>query len=223
MQTLVTSAPCASIQANVSPQRLVQLSGFIGSEEELGQLRKAISALSGVQGVQSNVQLRPWPQCEVLLNFDHALAQQQGLAVELKGGKRQAGRTDFVAGDAMSIEITSPAYPSYLYVSYLQTNGDVVHLSWPAGRFPKATLPNTRITFGGGANGQPTFRVGAPFGDEVVVVVASASPLFPDTLPARSNDRDYLTAFRRAFALQPKTGGQRVVNAVMAPLLTSEK
>ena len=59
--------------------------------------------------------------------------------------------------------------------------------------------------------------------DEMIVVVASASPLFND-LPDTATEREYLTSFRRAFLVRPQSGGgQRVVGAVAAPLKTEAK
>jgi hypothetical protein len=120
----------------------------------------------------------------------------------------------------MTIEVTTPAYPSYLYVTYLTASGDALHLEWPTARVPKAAAPNSRVVFGGGADGR-TFRVGPPFGDETIVVVAAASPLFPDGMPERAIDREYLTAFRRAFLFRPDgANSDRVVSAALATLKT---
>ena len=96
--------------------------------------------------------------------------------------------------------------------------------SSPQGRFPKAFPPKSKVTFGGGAGGEPIYRITKPVGDEIIIVVASASPLFPDELPETATDRDYLTSFRKSFLVQPKGGGgQRVVSALAVPLRTQAK
>ena len=106
----------------------------------------------------------------------------------------------------------------------MQTSGDAVNLYWPEGRFPKALPPKTKMTLGGGVGGEPVYRIAAPFGDEIVVVVASASPLFPDEPPETETNRDYLTSFRKSFLLSPKSGGgQRTVSALAVPLKTQAK
>ena len=218
----VSQAACAKIDATVANDRSIQLSGFIGEAKDLNNLRADLAALEGVTQVTGDPELRPWPQCEISINFAETLAVRKGLTIALKGGRN--GTNNYQAGDSMSIEVTTPSYPSYLYVSYLQASGEVVHLSWPAGRFPKPLPANSRLTFGGGTNGQPVYRIGPPFGDEVVIVTASASPLFEAPLPETANDRDFLTAFRRAFVLKPKSGGgQRVVSTVAAPIHTQSK
>jgi len=208
---------CAAVQTTVAPDRTVRMSGFAGAAADMDRLRSEVGAMPGVQKVVEDVRIHPWPQCEVYLNFDKAMANRRGLAAGLRGVPGGTLR----GGDSLAITVTTPAYPSYVYVSYIQASGDVVHLNWPEGRTAKALAPNSTVTFGGGANGQPTYRIGKPYGEEIVVVVTSASPLFLDQPAQAGNEREYLTSFRRAFLVQPKDGvGQRIFSAVALPLNT---
>jgi hypothetical protein len=167
------------------------------------------------------VAVHPWPQCEVFLNFADALGGPGGLSAQLRGASAPGAFRD---QDSLSIEITTPAYPAYVYVTYLQASGEAAHLHWPQGRFPRPVPPGSRIVLGGGAGGQPVYRVGKPFGDEIIVVVASASPLFREELPETASDREYLTSFRKAFLVRPKdASGARVVSAVALPLRTEPR
>ena len=213
---------CARVESSVSPDRTARVRGFAGSASDVDKLRADLTAMRGVNRVETDVRVYPWPQCEVYLNFADALAAQRGLNAAIRGGN-----TNLSAGDSLAIEVVTPAYPSFVYVSYLQASGEVVNLAWPEGRFSKAIPPNTKLTFGGGADGQkgqPTYRIGAPFGDEMIVVITSASPLFQDEPAETVNEREYLTSFRRAFLVQPKGGGgQRVFSAVALPLKTQAK
>lgn len=211
---------CARLEGNVSADRTVRIKGFAGDTAEMSMLRDELLAMPGVRRVESEASIHPWPQCEVYLSFSEALAEGKAGSVRLRGG---SGDT-FREGDSLSIDVVTPPYPSYLYVSYLQANGEVAHLAWPQGRIPRPVAPNTRMTFGGGTNGQPLYRVSGPFGDEMIVVVASASPLFQEELPETADDRQYLTTFRKAFLVRPQGGGgQRTVSAVATPLKTQSK
>ena len=220
VESLVKRVGCARIDATLTALRSVKLTGFIGSVDDLNALKVSLAAVPGVNQVDADLKLRPWPQCEVFLNFADTLATPNWISIHLAGGQGP----DFRGGDSLVVEVTTPSYPSYVYVSYLQASGEVVHLAWPQGRFPKPMPPNAKLTFGGGANGQPVYRVGPPFGDEVIVVTTSASPLFQTPLPATDDDRDYLTSFRRAFALRPKGGsGERIVSTAVSTLHTQSK
>jgi hypothetical protein len=216
----VQEVRCARIDSSINSKQVVQLRGFAGSASDLAKLESDLLIMPGVRRVDSKVMLYPWPQCEVFLNFADALKTPRGLKAKLRGASAHA----FAAGDSLAIEVVTPAYPTYLYVTYLQASGDAANLYWPEGKFPKALPPNTKMTLGGGAGGEPVYRITPPFGDEIVVVVASASPLFADELPDTSTSRDYLTSFRKSFLLSPKSGGgQRTVSVLAVPLKTQAK
>jgi hypothetical protein len=211
---------CARIEGRIGASRVVQLRGFSGSAGDLARIGSDIGALPGVRRVETKVTLYPWPQCEVFLNFADALKTPRGLAANLRGASARV----FTEGDSLSIQVTTPSHPSYLYVTYLQASGEAANLYWPQGRFPKAFPPRTKVTFGGGAGGEPVYRIARPVGDEIIVIVASASPLFQDELPDTATDRDYLTSFRKSFLRQPESGGgQRVVSVIAVPLKTIAK
>jgi len=211
---------CARLEGRLAANRTVRLRGFVGAAGDLAKLQADLAALPGIGKIDADVALYPWPQCEVYLNFAGVLKDRRGLAAGLRGASAKA----FAGGDSLSIQMVTPSYPSYLYVTYLQASGEAANLYWPQGRFPKALPPNTKLTLGGGAGGEPVYRIGPPYGDEIVVVIASASPLFPDELPDTSTDRDYLTSFRKSFLAQPRGGGgQRTVSAIALPLKTLAK
>jgi hypothetical protein len=211
---------CARLESTLGADRVVRLQGFAGSADDLAKLEADLRDMPGVRRVDANVTLYPWPQCEVFLNFADALKAPRGLAASFAGAPTRV----LTEGDSLTVQVRTPSFPSYLYVTYLQANGEAVHLAWPQGRFPKAMRPNTEVTFGGGAGGEPVYRITPPVGDEIVVVVASASPLFQDEPPETTIDREYLTAFRKAFLVPPKGGGgSRIVSAIAVPLTTQAK
>jgi hypothetical protein len=211
---------CARIDAKVGSDRTAQIRGFAGYATEVSKLEADLAAMPGVKRVDSKITLYPWPQCEVFLNFADGLKTPRGLAAKLRGNSKG----NFAGGDSLAIDVVTPAYPSYLYVTYLQASGDAANLSWPEGKFPKAVAPNTKITFGGGNNGEPVYRIAPPFGDEIVVIVASASPLFQDELPDTATSRDYLTSFRKSFLVKPKSGGgNRAISVIALPVKTQPR
>ena len=159
----------------------------------------------------------PWPQCEIELNFKNELAARRGLNARLQG----ADNGLFKAGTSLGIEITTPDFPAYLYASYLQASGDVVQLHWPGAGSARPLAPGSRVTLGGGQSGRPNYRIGPPYGNEAIVIVASSNPLFYGEAPKMQDDRTYLSEFRRAFAARPADdAGNRRVEAVLLPLVT---
>ena len=94
-------------------------------------------------------------------------------------------------------ELTTPKRPSYLYVSYIQTDGEVITLYQPSSALAPAKSED-KIVFGDGSRGSPRYRVTKPYGRETVVAVAAESPLFEGALPRRMTEREYLSVLRKA-------------------------
>jgi hypothetical protein len=208
---IASSAECAQLQ--VQPVRSSELAirGFVGSQTELDRVTQTMAQLSGGIRVDAqSVALRPWPQCEALITLAPFTAANRGLTL-----RETATRSALLTrGDRMVFEVTTPDFPSYVYVAYLQASGDGVHLLSPVNG--QRTPPGTRIVLGDGA-GKPTYRVTAPFGKEIVIVLASPTPLFPTGPLATGIEREFLSAYRDA--LLPRNGA---ANRPVASVLTLE-
>jgi hypothetical protein len=192
------------------------LDGYVGSEGDL-ELVKAVAANVPDTSV-GEVLLAPWPQCEALQTLERPLATSDRPAVEIGPASR------FRNGDPLNITIRSPGQISYLYVSYVQADGSVAHLVQPSGLVPQPTLPHQTLSFGGGQNGGATFTIGPPFGREMIIAVASRSPLFDHALPAQQTEREYLTELRRALIYKPSPDlPDRELSASIATLQTEGK
>lgn len=65
----------------------------------------------------------------------------------------------------------------------MQANGDALHLVHPLENTPTLIDPNTHLVFGNGQKSNGKFKISAPFGNEILVAIASSKPLFDDELP----------------------------------------
>src|SRR6185312_1061943 len=170
---------------------------------------------AGVQ-IASDVKLRPWPQCEALMTVNDAVTVSHDMVMATIDHEG----TDYQAGSRLILRLRSPDFPSYLYVTYLPASGDAVLLHKPPGVVPQALPPRTIVDLGGGGDPR-VFKVGPPFGDEVVIAVATASPLFTDGIPASATERDYLTALRKTLLYKPDPNQpDRLVDAKVIALTT---
>jgi hypothetical protein len=59
------------------------LTGFVGRERDIDSIAQALQAQGA--DVSMDLDTRPWPQCEVLVNLREALAQPRGLKVSVAG------------------------------------------------------------------------------------------------------------------------------------------
>ena len=186
--------------------------GFVGSAEDLARVREAAAPSNA--GVE--VALRPWPQCEALMTLERPLAEADTPSIALPSAVYRASET-------LAFDVTMAGFPGYLHVAYLQADGNVVHLA-QSDPLALATLaPHTRLRFGDGLEGRRRFTVTAPFGHEMMVAIASKSPLFVEDRPAVETEREFLTALRKTIIARPDpTQAQRLVSASYAVLETSQ-
>lgn len=97
-----------------------------------------------------------------------------------------------------------------------------IHLEQPDARAPSQVSPERQLVFGASEDGRAEFTVSPSLGDEMVVVLASRSPLFDEPLPAGQNERDYLSALRKALLYTPDPSlPNRVVAAALLPIQTA--
>ena len=167
--------------------------GFVGKDEDLPVVRAA------AEGAEVAVVVRPWPQCEALLTLDKALSRSDRPRVVIR---RPSGDT-LSSGEALVFEIETPSFPSYLHAAYVQADGSVLNLVQPGIGSFSAYAPRSKIVIGDEKGGGRQFHVSAPFGREMLIVVAGRSPIFSDLRPAQETERAFLTALRRALIAKP--------------------
>jgi hypothetical protein len=214
MQRLASNLSCARLAVTSAGQ----VTGFVGSDADLQRVRAAAAGAS-VQAVA----LRPWPQCEALLTLDGPLTRADGLAVTLDNPEHRCPGGTLCGGDALAMTVRMPRWSAYLYVAYIQSAGDTLLLEQPASEVARTHKPNEVVVLGRG-DAQAEFRIASPFGREMVIVLASASPLFETKLPDGMTEREFLTVLRKALVYKPRVSDpNRIVAAAVLPITTSAR
>ncbi len=113
----------------------------------------------------------------------------------------------FVDGDYLRVTVTAPAFDSFLYVDYYTREGYVVHL------FPNGLESDNRMAAGarrqlGDPQGGGRFwRIGAPFGHELIVATASSIPMLRERRPQEAERAaDFVPVFLAALAETARRG-----------------
>ena len=179
---------CAQLDATIGPDNGIRVAGFVATDEDLTTLRGRVAAIQDIGTVSlSDVAVQPRPFCEVLLITaplrERNRREQIGLDLQ--------SEPVLYEGEDLVVEIGTPRYPAYLYLDYVQQDGMIGHVAHaPADEAPDQ--PDDRFPYDTG------FEIEAPFGREMMVLIASPEPLFP-TLPASSFEQadDYLPVLRR--------------------------
>jgi hypothetical protein len=185
--------------------------GFVGKEDDLSLVQAAS------KGADIAVVVRPWPQCEALLTLDKALMRSDVPQVTIR---RPSGDA-LASGEALVLEVETPSFPSYLHIAYFQADGTVLNVA-PGGSLT-AYPPRSKIVIGDGRAG-PRFKVSAPFGREMLIVLAGRSPIFFDLRPTHETEREFLTALRKALIAKPDPSSpDREVTAGFDAIVTVER
>ncbi len=141
----VTPVPIAGLECGHVTEILrngnLVFTGFVGSDSDLGKLTdQARRANASVE-----VAVRPWPQCEVLLTLDKALASPDHLSVKIEiagrvGEKREeaAGATE--TSNYLKFTLVTPPYPSFLLCS-VHSGGWLCCKPCPAGQYDAKSVP----------------------------------------------------------------------------------
>ena len=109
-------------------------------------------------------------------------------------------------GQELLFDVIAPDFPAHLQVDYYTADGNVVHLLPNPLETSGAAEPRASRRLGDRAAGGRFWTIGPPYGNELIVVVASASPLFPTPRPEAESAAAYLPELKRALdAAGPQT------------------
>ncbi|WP_104656719.1 C1 family peptidase [Ralstonia insidiosa] len=166
--------------------------GYVDTAARRDDLIAGFSQIS--KDIKVSLDVRPWPQCEALAALEPVPRRQNGLALTLDG----LSPTALKDGDFLKIRLSAPSRPAYVYLAYVQADGDVVLLTPPGDAALQAA--GAQLHFGEPVIGHPGFRIRAPYGDEMLIVLSSVQPLFDAKTPRRQTEREYLTLIRNTLA-----------------------
>ena len=207
------SLACGAVKAEAQGGQTV-LSGYVASDDDLNRVKVIAASVPNI--ALGNVVVAPWPQCEALQTLEKPLLIADRPSVDI------GPNITLHEGDLLRIQVRSPGQISYLYVSYIQADGSVVHLVQPNALVPQPTLPQPDADLRQRRGGKPKFRVGAAVGREMIIAIASRSPLFDHELPQQQTERDYLSELRRALIYKPDPDmPDRELAATMTTLQTA--
>jgi predicted Ser/Thr protein kinase len=213
----VDSFRCADVKPSLVGDHDVRLSGFVSSGEELSRLLTATSTVANIGRIDDGgVGIYPLSHCK-LVKLVNELAAPNGA---LPAPRLQFNNPDLVykGGDALIVNASgTTAYSGYLYVDYLDNEGNVVHML-PMQLHPDNRMaPGQVITLGtqstGGKAGERIYQIDAPYGPNLIVAIASPKPLFRK---ARVEEQESAELYLSALAQELKAaaadpGGGRLV------------
>jgi hypothetical protein len=200
---LLSKLPCGTAAATRSEGHL-RVTGFGGSLDTLDTLHQAAIAVD--PATVWNMAYHPWPQCEAEMTLAKPLeASRVTLMAQTEDGHPRGGDpVQMNAGEKFGITAeTTPAKP-YLSIVYIQADGSAVELY---NGIPAAdAAQHRRITIGTSGPKEVRFQVGPPYGNEMVIAIASAQAFWGPVIHTYATERQFLTGLRtRLTVVSPET------------------
>ena len=187
---------CSELDARVADSGATAVSGFVSRPEDIARVQADIAGIKGVKSPTFDVKVRIWPHCEVvsLLKPYRArnLDRRHGLQVTPTTGHSDR----FTEGERVTVKLGQADYDGYLYVDYYTVDGSVIHL-YPNKREPEnGRLIRAGEQFNVGEKIPEGWIVGPPFGQELITVVSSPTPLYAAERPEYEPASAYLPKLR---------------------------
>ena len=221
LTAILTSVPCARLQAEFNPETgSLDLRGHVPDPALKGPVLAALQAqLGGTIKVNDAMLILPRPQCGALSGIAEVglpQSQDQLTNPRLIGADAQARAYDYTQGEALVLDLAAPDYDAYVYVDFFVADGTVIHL------VPNTTVPlrlrpaKTTMRVGAPDAAEPflNITIGPPYGQEIAAAFAASAPLYDGLRPLSEPAGPYLdwltTQVAAARATDPDFKGEWV-------------
>jgi predicted Ser/Thr protein kinase len=213
--------PCAAL-VPLLRERMVRVEGFLQRSYGQARLKNVLAALPGVANVELAIQEVDDNKCALLGALGRYWVAQRtagaGTLMRLNAASGKGGNR-LVEGDTLMVDVTTPGFESYVTVDYFVLDGSVVHLL-PNLRARENLAPaNYTATVGSLGN----WVIGKPFGNEMLVLIATPVPPFDNLRPESEPGAGYLQALERQLAKISKERGPSAVVVDFLQISTSGK
>ena len=197
---LAAKLPCGAVTVSGDDKAFTVI-GFGGSAEAISGLHAAALAMGGTLNWQ--VAHHPWPQCEAELTLARPLAAGGVTLAAARddGAPRNGDPVRMKAGEIFGITAAVDAARSYVTIVYLQADGSAVELY--RGTPNEVRGGRRSVTIGLQGAKETRFQVGPPYGDEMVIALASDHPIAGDFAADYQTERQFLTGLRARLTQVP--------------------
>ena len=172
----ISGFPCSDLSATVAENGTTQVRGYVSRTEDQAAVKTRVSAVKGVRDASFDVQLRIWPHCDVVRIVKPLYARNHDLKMGLTVTPTTGHTARFTDGENVTARLVQGSTAGYVYVDYFTVNGDVAHMYPNAQEGDRGLVPaGTPFDVGGAV----AWQVSAPYGQELILVISSPTPLYP--------------------------------------------
>ena len=198
VQEEMAAFPCSDLTVSADEDKgTVKVDGYVSRADDIAAVKQRVDGVEGVKSSTVNVQLRIWPHCEVvkILAQYKARNSDSGYGLSITPSTGHSDR--FLENENVIVKLQQANYDGYLYVDYYTVNGAVAHMYPNDGEPDSGRLIQSAEQFEVGATPSKTWTVSAPFGQELITVIASPTPLYAEALPEIQTAEEYLPRLRQ--------------------------
>jgi hypothetical protein len=172
----------------------------------LSRLKGELSAIPGVSDLNADIVQVNDDKCSVIETFAPYWKRNREAGRATSVGTR-AANAEFAEGDSLILDVTTPAYLTYVHADYYVLDGSVVHLVPSPRAKANQAPPNYKATIGTLAG----WTISKPFGTEFIVLLTTPVPLFDALRPESESRADYLRAVeQRLRQIAAKHGADKI-------------
>jgi hypothetical protein len=183
---------CGPLRVSLADDGWLLVSGYSRNALGLELLRQRLSKIDGARGVRMDVKLRPDALCDTLQVLGRWTNRGWGADFAPYIRTNKASR-QYVEGELLEITATStPAFEGYLYVDYIDSGGNVLHLL-PTPKRPDNFLSSGKEVVIGK---ERQYEIAPPHGYSILTAISSRQALFDGPRPELETVEDYLAALR---------------------------
>jgi hypothetical protein len=198
---VLAGVPCSALSASVKDETLA-VQGYVGRAYGTEKLRATLSRIPGVSSPNLQVQEVGDDKCDVLRLIAPYMTASRPASIYTKGHN-----TQLTEGQPLVVDITTPAYDSWINIDYYQLDGSVVHMLPNSRAKDNQAPPHYAASIGSAGD----WVVAKPFGDEMIVLLATPAALFDRPRPDSEQRAEYLRAVDKRLAeLARKFGRDKI-------------
>ncbi|NMF90922.1 serine/threonine protein kinase [Aromatoleum petrolei] len=203
---VLAQVPCSALTASVSGDAL-QVRGYVPERFGVARLTEALNAIPGVKTLKADVQQLSDDKCNVIAalssHWNRNWQAGHPASIRMRGAV-----AELTEGDALIVDVTTPAYESYVHVDYHVLDGSVAHLVPSRRARANQAPPNHSATIGTLAG----WTISKPFGTELITLLVTPVPIFEGLRPEFESRAEYLRALeQRLREIAAKHGTDRIV------------
>lgn len=220
VSALLATIPCSVLQASING-RTVVVRGYGAGPKVIEQVDESVGKMPGVDKVENDIQGLPRVYCQTLELYAPYWRANRDAGFGTAIGTPKADNM-FIEGERLVVDIGTPTYKSSLYVDYYDHEGNVVHMMPSPGE--EFNIGEPRESFQIGEAGDiGLWEVAPPFGTDVIVVLATSTPLFDTARGQVEESNNYRAALRRRLKALESDPGRVNVSADLVIIKTERK